>query len=330
MVKLIGTLFVFVCLVYIGGAILLIAVLAGLCYLIYRLILYLLKVNYFNSSAFLIHVEQVKSIVDEYNEIVAYVGEMPHDHNFLASKTVIDNGGLAQYTNLSKHNYVRNRNTRTANSNSSMIYPASLQITKRASEEPIKYLCKYFQIPIADYSLIELEKINTNISRMKNTLDNLSLREKQLRKIFNPPWFILKYFYHELISRIGMDMPNVELVYSEYIFEYVSAGGNSSQRTTITFDSATVEATMSFISEKLQHKKSAKTQRALMTNWLRNTIKERDNYTCQLCHVSLAEQNLLLLEVDHIIPISKGGLSTIDNLQTLCWKCNRTKSNKIL
>ncbi|RAE55164.1 HNH endonuclease, partial [Burkholderia multivorans] len=36
----------------------------------------------------------------------------------------------------------------------------------------------------------------------------------------------------------------------------------------------------------------------------------------------------LLLEVDHIKPISKGGLSEIENLQTLCWRCNRSKSNK--
>ncbi|WP_256948040.1 HNH endonuclease [Streptococcus pneumoniae] len=31
-----------------------------------------------------------------------------------------------------------------------------------------------------------------------------------------------------------------------------------------------------------------------------------------------------------MVPVSKGGLSTPDNLQTLCWKCNRSKSNKIL
>ena len=34
--------------------------------------------------------------------------------------------------------------------------------------------------------------------------------------------------------------------------------------------------------------------------------------------------------MDHIVPVSKGGCTVEDNLQTLCWKCNRAKSNKIL
>jgi hypothetical protein len=35
------------------------------------------------------------------------------------------------------------------------------------------------------------------------------------------------------------------------------------------------------------------------------------------------------LEFDHIIPHSKGGAATYRNLQLLCEKCNREKSNKI-
>ena len=66
-----------------------------------------------------------------------------------------------------------------------------------------------------------------------------------------------------------------------------------------------------------------------MTSKLREDIKKRDNYTCNKCGVSIQDEPHLLLEIDHIVPISKGGLTTEDNLQTLCWKCNRLKGSKI-
>ncbi|MBS5849843.1 MAG: HNH endonuclease [Clostridium sp.] len=66
-----------------------------------------------------------------------------------------------------------------------------------------------------------------------------------------------------------------------------------------------------------------------MTNKLREHIKERDHFTCCSCGNSIYAEPNLLLEIDHIIPVSKGGHTTEENLQTLCWKCNRAKSNKI-
>lgn len=66
-----------------------------------------------------------------------------------------------------------------------------------------------------------------------------------------------------------------------------------------------------------------------MTSKLREKIKGCDNYTCQNCNLSINDEPNLLLEIDHIIPISKGGMSSEDNLQTLCWKCNRSKDAKI-
>ena len=35
------------------------------------------------------------------------------------------------------------------------------------------------------------------------------------------------------------------------------------------------------------------------------------------------------LEFDHVIPVSKGGSNTARNVQLLCMKCNREKSNRI-
>lgn len=56
-------------------------------------------------------------------------------------------------------------------------------------------------------------------------------------------------------------------------------------------------------------------------------ILKRDNYKCIKCGRSPATHVNIALHIDHIKPFSKGGDSNIDNLQTLCNKCNLGKSN---
>lgn len=62
---------------------------------------------------------------------------------------------------------------------------------------------------------------------------------------------------------------------------------------------------------------------------LRFKIMQRDNFKCVVCGSSPAKDPTIELHVDHIIPWSKGGETEIDNLQTLCSKCNLGKSDLI-
>lgn len=52
-------------------------------------------------------------------------------------------------------------------------------------------------------------------------------------------------------------------------------------------------------------------------------VWRRDEGKCSECGSKIN------LEYDHIIPYSKGGSSTARNIQLLCEKCNRTKTDKI-
>ena len=70
-----------------------------------------------------------------------------------------------------------------------------------------------------------------------------------------------------------------------------------------------------------------KNQRKQMTPQLRQQIIQRDNYTCQKCGKHMSDG--VGLQIDHIIPISKGGKTVASNLQVLCSKCNGSKSNKL-
>jgi hypothetical protein len=55
-------------------------------------------------------------------------------------------------------------------------------------------------------------------------------------------------------------------------------------------------------------------------------VIRRDNQHCQICNEYVKESEI---EIDHIIPISKGGETVINNLRVLCMKCNRKKTNSI-
>lgn len=51
----------------------------------------------------------------------------------------------------------------------------------------------------------------------------------------------------------------------------------------------------------------------------RRFILDRDGWACVYCG-STDE-----LEIDHIVPFSRGGACSIDNAQVLCGPCNRSK-----
>ena len=60
---------------------------------------------------------------------------------------------------------------------------------------------------------------------------------------------------------------------------------------------------------------------------IRFKVMQRDNFRCCACGASPAKDPNVELHIDHIIPWSKGGETTLDNLQTLCRACNLGKSN---
>ena len=70
-----------------------------------------------------------------------------------------------------------------------------------------------------------------------------------------------------------------------------------------------------------------KNERSKVTPSLRYDVMRRDGFRCCLCGRTASDG--IELEVDHIVPISKGGSTIGSNLQTLCRDCNRGKSAKV-
>jgi 5-methylcytosine-specific restriction endonuclease McrA len=55
---------------------------------------------------------------------------------------------------------------------------------------------------------------------------------------------------------------------------------------------------------------------------LRRRVLERDGLYCVYCDEDLTDKEI---HMDHVIPESKGGSTTFDNLQVTCRKCNLAK-----
>lgn len=60
---------------------------------------------------------------------------------------------------------------------------------------------------------------------------------------------------------------------------------------------------------------------------LRFLVMRGDRFSCRHCGASPVKDPRIELHVDHIVPWSGGGATTLENLQTLCTRCNLGKSN---
>lgn len=65
-------------------------------------------------------------------------------------------------------------------------------------------------------------------------------------------------------------------------------------------------------------------------NWMKLLVLKRDGWNCLRCGVMTHRYpgNRHMPDettFDHVIPVSAGGETSIDNLQILCWTCNRWK-----
>lgn len=56
---------------------------------------------------------------------------------------------------------------------------------------------------------------------------------------------------------------------------------------------------------------------------LRQQVLERGQKRCEYCQT--AKKIVTVIEIDHIVPISAGGLTTLNNLCVACHNCNNTK-----
>lgn len=282
---------------------------------------------YFKSKKFLTIKDGIAAYVADCNDLNAHIEELRE--SYISIKKT-DYGG-ATYSNVGRNNFKRNKIASAKYAPN--IYDCSRQVCDNARKQPFKYICKYFNVSEDESSLEQFEEILNNFASAEDGKElSKNKRDEILASIArDTPWIIKKLFSKRLSRELGFEEFQFnELYFPVFSFRYISPGGNSGTQFDITMDVPMLERFVTYLSERVKFKKSAEGQRRLMTPKLRRYIIDRDNNTCGQCGNSTDIEPNLLLEVDHILPVSKGGITEESNLQTLCWKCNRRKGAKVI
>lgn len=207
----------------------------------------------------------------------------------------------------------------------------SATVLSSVERNSLDYVIKYFYPDRVKYPE-QIQKLHLLVEELatlkeaKNIIDNYKKDYQQY--LGGVPDFVISDDEAGFYSRLGFANVDEKVLEIEYKFSYTSGGGFAQREFPVKMTEEKINDLIKALESKLTLADFTKEQRNLMTKKLREKIKERDNYTCCECGNSIYAEPNLLLEIDHIKPVSKGGYTEENNLRTLCWKCNRSKGNK--
>lgn len=281
--------------------------------------------EYYESPDFLKIKDTCEAVMSTQREFNEYISEKVQSISQLFGTRIV----RSETINEDEYKYIRPyKKTITP-------FTAEVSATVFASAEnnPLEYIVKNFYPNKKMYpeQIQKLQKLIEELETLreaKQIIENYKSEYQQY--LGDVPKFIMEEDEVGFYSRLGFANIDESVLTVEYKFVYTSGGGMAQRSFTVPMTEETIIELINLLESKLTLSSFVKEQRALMTKKLREFIKKRDDFTCCTCGNSVHAEPNLLLEIDHIIPVSKGGFTTEDNLQTLCWKCNRSKSNKII
>ncbi len=281
--------------------------------------------DYYESNDFSLVKNSCRELIQSQMEFNQYIEEKAKSITKLFGRRITRNETVFD----DKYSYVHPYNK----SITPFSVEVSSQVFSSAENNPLQYIVKYFYPDKSKYNeqIQQLQTLISELQTLHEARDIINIYKKDYEKyISNVPKFVLDYDEDEFYKRLGFADISEKSLTVEYKFSYTSNSGLAQRSFTVPMSEETIIQIISILENKLTHTEFAKEQRRLMTSKLRQIIKERDNYTCKYCKNSTYKEPNLLLEIDHIVPVAKGGYTTEDNLQTLCWRCNRNKSDKLI
>lgn len=208
----------------------------------------------------------------------------------------------------------------------------------------VRHKADFLNCNIDDYLLMTINDKYENLKKYKTDYDLISNKYKQYEKEYkeleqyiNNEEAIKLNFKIDEYNKYQLKILNDNKLKNDIEFKiviYINYRSNKGKVKKNKYRVYDKDLFSKFLNDYFYLKKqnkiyeiSSRVERARMSESLRYDVFKRDDYKCQICGAGAKDG--ANLQVDHIIPVSKGGKTEISNLQTLCSRCNLGKSNKM-
>lgn len=256
--------------------------------------LYLI-INYFIKSIKSKNNEKVKQVSIKYNK----VAELNKKYEFKE---------IGKINRIIKEREYSHKSFDRARANSIILY----QIENNVNNIRDFILDAYRNKKAYDNYIEEYLKIDDIVS--DSNLEQIKFSRKKYNKIEKR--IIKEILYDKKIYNISI---NVIVSYT------TPSGKNTYKKNRVVDYQELCDLYMQWRNGK-KYDETSKRERKYLTDKMRYDVLKRDDFKCQKCGITAKDG--AKLHVDHIIPVSKGGTTTLSNLQTLCDRCNLGKSDK--
>jgi len=167
-------------------------------------------------------------------------------------------------------------------------------------------------------------------SSKKNRLieDIISVEDILLEYIIDNGWKDYKKFARKLTERIIKKQPSTRKdlakLIGNFTHPFFAFNDITKEQFIIRFPLTELLQQSKIPRRSFTPTRRSTSKRRAISRKIRLLILERDGFRCCLCGRTAKETKL---EVDHKVPVAKGGTDSLKNLWTLCIDCNRGKSD---
>ena len=202
-------------------------------------------------------------------------------------------------------------------------------VYRAANQRRIQHLCSCFKIGINEKNLKNLEELYNDLSVLiearyvwnKKALDILNEAKK------NAPYIIREFGIVEFAQKIGLNIISAVKFHKFVFVHYMTEKKYWNFEVEMTPE--TLEELIDYIAHELERSGKVSQPGPIMSLDLMNSVKERDNNTCQRCGACANNDNYLVLELEWADTSTRA--ESIDQIQTVCWRCKRAnlKEHKV-